>query len=101
MKICRQIFTGFSLSKQEISKNRKYDHVFVVIRYDSVSNVALTRAFWDEEQARNEVARLNSLVEHRARKHGFVNDIVYDYQLARLEKRKTVRETSKETQTTE
>jgi hypothetical protein len=73
------------------SPNRNYDHVYVVIRYDSYQEdieyaVTVLKVFITEEEAKNEVTRLNSLILKRIKDKTLIEQKRYFYQIGRIKK---------------
>jgi hypothetical protein len=71
--------------------NKTYDHVYVVIRYDAYHAdikyaVTVLKVFITEEEAQNEVIRLNSLISKRNIDKTLVNQKKYFYQIGRIKK---------------
>ena len=75
--------------------NEKYDHIFVIVRHDLYQSdpfhmVTLTRAFWNENDAKNEVDRLNEEKLRTCQKRGGPCEVEYRYHMARLERKENL-----------
>lgn len=73
------------------SPNKTYDHVYVVIRYDAYHAdieyaVTVLKVFITEEEAQNEVMRLNNLISKRDTAKISVDQKRYFYQMGRIKK---------------
>jgi hypothetical protein len=71
----------------ELSPNRRYDHVFAIIRVDTFEQpgatppeaITITKAVWSREAAEAEVSRLNHLNKDKG--------ATYFWRVTRLERR--------------
>jgi hypothetical protein len=71
--------------------NKTYDHVYVVIRYDPYLTeiehaVTVLKVFVTEEEAQNEVMRLNNLISKRDAAKISVYQKRYFYRIGRIKK---------------
>lgn len=83
------------MNKEVWKKNKKYDHVYVVLRYDSYISdpkqaVTVTKVFNNLEKAEAEVQRLNSL----SKDSSYDN---YYFQIGRMPRDDNVRKTPPQT----
>jgi hypothetical protein len=77
----------------ENNPNKKYDHVYVVLRYDTFielggTRVSVLKVFVNEDDAKQEVNRLNNLVMKREslqKGKGLISS-TYSYQIGRIQK---------------
>jgi hypothetical protein len=71
--------------------NKKYDHVYVILRHDVLielgeTRVSVLKVFVNEEEAKNEIDRLNNLIKKLEILRGGEISSFYSYQIGRIKK---------------